>query len=126
MARTCTVQASSSLSRFDCPKDAKCAMKPRMAIAPAYPPMPLHHICALDRSQCAHDSVLKLMKSQRRTHQKTKHLDARYFYAKELEEKGEIEVISIPTDHMIADLLTKPIQGESFTYLSKCLTGNEN
>ena len=69
------------------------------------------------------EAVLKLMKSDRRTHQRTKHLDARYFYARELEENKEIEIMWTPTAHMIADLMTKPLIGKSFAYLSDCITG---
>ena len=64
------------------------------------------------------------MKSDRRTHQRTKHLDARYFYARELEENNEIEIIWTSTTHMFADLMTKPLMGQSFTHLSGCVTGN--
>ena len=71
------------------------------------------------------EAVLKLMKSDRRTHQRTKHLDARYFYARELEEDDEIEIIWTSTGHMVADLMTKPLMGKSFTYLSGCITGND-
>ena len=39
------------------------------------------------------EAVIKLIASERRTHQRTKHIDARYFYARELEEEGEIVLV---------------------------------
>ena len=70
------------------------------------------------------DAVIKLMRSDRRTHQRTKHLDVRYFYARELQQDGEIEVTWTPTGEMIADVMTKALQGKTFIYLSNLLTGN--
>ena len=66
------------------------------------------------------------MKSERRTHQRTKHLDVILWGISmpELEEKGEIAVTWIPTSDMIADLMTKPLKGNAFTYLSKLISGN--
>ena len=70
-------------------------------------------------------AVINLMKSERRTHQRTKHIDARYFYARELTEKLDIELIWIPNHLMIADLLTKPVLGMLFTTLTAYMTGNK-
>jgi len=63
-------------------------------------------------------AVLDLMRSPRRTSQRTKHLDVRLFYARDLEEEGHIELEWLPTKHMVADLLTKPLQG--FLFMSLC------
>ncbi len=69
-------------------------------------------------------AVLDLMRSPRRTSQRTKRLDVRLFYARDLEEEGHIELEWLPTKHMIADLLTKPLQGTLFISLCDQLLGN--
>ena len=69
-------------------------------------------------------AVMALMRGGRNTHQRTKHLDVRYFYARELEADGDICLEWLSTKHMIADIMTKPLQGSLFTTLTKQLTGN--
>lgn len=70
------------------------------------------------------EAVMKLMRSDRRTHQRTKHLDVRYFYARDLEQEGAIMLKWIPTADMIADLMTKPVTGALFKELTAKLMGN--
>ena len=70
------------------------------------------------------EAVVKLMKEERRTHQRTKHLSARLFHARDIELNGEILIQWLPTGQMIADLMTKPLQGDQFTTLTAKLTGN--
>ena len=38
-----------------------------------------------------------------------KHLDLRFYWLRDEVEKGTFSVKYIPTDHMVADLLTKPL-----------------
>ena len=47
----------------------------------------------------------------------------RYFFIKERINTGEIRLSYLPTKEMIADLLTKPIQGKLFTKLRDRLLG---
>lgn len=47
---------------------------------------------------------------------RTKHINVRLFYVKQLIEEGEVKIEYLPTDDMIADLLTKPLVGERFYY----------
>lgn len=68
--------------------------------------------------------MISLMRNERRCHQRTKHLDARYFYARDLELAGAIKIVWLPTALMIADLMIKPVQGDIFTTLTGNLTGN--
>jgi hypothetical protein len=42
-------------------------------------------------------------------HQRTKHINVRYHYIRELVEKKQIELFYIPTDENVADGLTKPL-----------------
>jgi ribonuclease HI len=70
-------------------------------------------------------SCIDLITLPRHNRQRTKHLDIRYFYAKELSEQGAIEVRFVPTEHQQADLLTKGMVG-SFSTLACRMTGNEH
>lgn len=69
-------------------------------------------------------AVTALMKGPRGTHQRTKHLYVRCFYARDLEAAEDIKMMLLSTKHMIADVLTKPLQGALFTHLTEQLMGN--
>ena len=45
---------------------------------------------------------------------RSKHINVRYFFLKERIDNNEVKVIYCPTDLMLADVLTKPLQGEKF------------
>jgi hypothetical protein len=45
---------------------------------------------------------------------RTKHFDIRYFYVKDLLERGIVSIEHCTTEEMIADFFTKPIQGKKF------------
>ena len=45
---------------------------------------------------------------------KTKHINIRYFFITNRIEKGELKVEYCPTDKMVADFFTKPLQGQKF------------
>ncbi len=45
---------------------------------------------------------------------RTRHIDIRYFFATDRIAKGELRVQYCPTDNMVADFLTKPLQGSLF------------
>ena len=63
------------------------------------------------------------MKNERRANQRTRHLDVRLFYPRDLELAGDISLVWCPTEDMIADLMTKPVQGALFQKLVTLLTG---
>ena len=48
---------------------------------------------------------------------RTKHIIFRYFLIKQFLDSGEFEIEHCPTDLMLADLLTKPLQGDKFIFL---------
>jgi hypothetical protein len=54
---------------------------------------------------------------------KTKHMDVRYHYIKELVDTGKIILQHLPTNDMISDILTKPLVLGPFTYLRNKLLG---
>jgi hypothetical protein len=45
---------------------------------------------------------------------RTKHFDIRYFYVKDLIDRGVINVSHCMSEDMIADFFTKPLQGKRF------------
>ena len=63
-------------------------------------------------------STILLMKNGKLSSGKrTKHLDVQYFYVKDLLDQGILKVNHCVSDNMIADFLTKPIQGNHFKLL---------
>jgi hypothetical protein len=54
---------------------------------------------------------------------RTKHIKIRIFFVKELIDAGEVVVRYMPTDEMVADVLTKPLQGKKFTTIRETLIG---
>jgi histone deacetylase 1/2 len=52
---------------------------------------------------------------------RTRHVSIRYFWMKDRVDTGDIEVVYKPTADMIADILTKPLQGEQFMRLRNLL-----
>jgi hypothetical protein len=43
-----------------------------------------------------------------------RHIEIRYYYGADQVAKGDLKVVWCPTDEMIADFLTKPLQGKAF------------
>jgi hypothetical protein len=66
-------------------------------------------------------STLAMLERGRSTHKTTRHINIRYFYLKSRVEEGEVVLEYMPTTDMLADLLTKPIQGEQFVRLRDSL-----
>jgi hypothetical protein len=54
---------------------------------------------------------------------RTKHIDVRYHYIREMVENGEIRVEYLRTEDMIADMLTKPLAKRQFQKLCQRLMG---
>ncbi len=46
--------------------------------------------------------------------QRTRHLNIRYFFITDQVEQGNIVIRFCPTDGMIADFMSKPLQGDKF------------
>ena len=72
-------------------------------------------------------STILLMKNGRLSAGKrTKHLDIRYFYVKDLIDRGIVSVEHCSTMNMIADFFTKPIQGKRFQILRDIILNRNN
>ncbi len=60
-------------------------------------------------------SAMKIILNGRKSSgQKTKHMDNRYFWIKDRIESENIKVEYCPTEKMVADFFTKPLQGNLF------------
>nr|GEU93641.1 hypothetical protein [Tanacetum cinerariifolium] len=60
-------------------------------------------------------------------HSRTKHIDVRYHFIKEMVEKGIVKLFFVGTEYQLADLFTKALPVERFKYLvrrlgMRCLT----
>lgn len=59
-------------------------------------------------------STIILAEKGKSTNQRTRHINIRYYAIKDLIDKGEALVVYKPTEEMVADYLTKPLQGRLF------------
>jgi hypothetical protein len=66
-------------------------------------------------------STMKLAEKGRPTSEKTRHINIRYFFVKDRVDAGELSISYLSTDEMIADVLTKPLQGTLFVKLRNLL-----
>ena len=66
-------------------------------------------------------SAMQMIEKGRSTSDRTRHINVRYFFLKDRAEANEIDVKYIPTTEMVADILTKPLQGELFRKLRATL-----
>jgi hypothetical protein len=71
-------------------------------------------------------STIAMAERGRSTSERTRHIDIRHFFIKDRIESGEVKLEYLPTEEMIADILTKPLQGALFRKLrSKLMNLNE-
>ena len=54
---------------------------------------------------------------------RTKHINVRYFFITDRISKGEVRVELCPTKDMVADFLTKPLQGANFRRFRDLIMG---
>jgi hypothetical protein len=50
-------------------------------------------------------------------HSRTKHIDVRYHFLRDNVEKGNIDLIHVPIEKQLADILTKPLEQATFARL---------
>ena len=62
-------------------------------------------------------STISMIKNGKGSSKRTRHVNIRYFWVKERVDKGEVEISYLQTADMVADILTKPLQGELFRKL---------
>ena len=68
-------------------------------------------------------STIKLATNGRSSSDRTRHVNIRYFFVKQFLDSEEMIINHCPTADMIADILTKPLQGEHFLRLRDLLLG---
>jgi hypothetical protein len=66
-------------------------------------------------------SAIKLAENGRSNSSRTRHIAIRYFFVSDRIKAGEIKVEYLKTTDMIADILTKPLQGALFRRLRSLL-----
>jgi hypothetical protein len=62
-------------------------------------------------------ACLAMMEKGRSTSEKTRHIDIRYFFTKDRVDAGELKLVYVPTEDLVADIMTKPLQGALFVKL---------
>src|SRR6185295_576969 len=50
-------------------------------------------------------------------HSKTKHIDIRFHFLRDNHERGHIDLIHVPSERQTADILTKPLEQDTFARL---------
>ena len=68
-------------------------------------------------------STIKLAENGKSDSDRTKHIQVRFFFVKQRLDNKVMKTSHCPTKEMIADILTKPIQGEQFKALRDMLLG---
>ncbi len=54
------------------------------------------------------------------SHSRTKHIEVRYHYIRQLVAYNKLSIQHLPTEEMLADILTKPL---AFTAFRRCIQG---
>ena len=70
-------------------------------------------------SQCA----MQMLQQGTGSFKRAKHIKVQFFWMKELLDNGSLKLIYMPTDELVADILTKPLTGWKFQYLLYKLIG---
>eukprot|EP00253_Pinus_taeda_P007600 PITA_07600 len=74
---------------------------------------------------CDNSSAIALSKNSV-FHKRTKHIDIRFHYIRELVNNGEIVLVHCKTPEQVVDILTKPLGQKNFEFLRKCLGMTDN
>jgi hypothetical protein len=65
---------------------------------------------------CDNESVIRLADNPVE-HSRTKHIDIRHHFMIDHQQRGDIDVCHISTDHQLADIFTKPLDEKRFCKL---------
>ena len=69
---------------------------------------------------CDNSSAIDISKNPVQ-HSKTKHIELRYHFIRDLVDKKIVVLEYIPTDHQNADIFTKPLDGSKFETLRQVI-----
>jgi hypothetical protein len=70
-------------------------------------------------------SLIAMATNGRSYSDKTRHINIRHYFVKQYLDNGEFTLNYCPTEDMIADISTKPLQGSQFIKLRNILLGYE-
>jgi hypothetical protein len=79
------------------------------------------HIVAPATVYQDNQSTIALAEKGYSSNKRSRHVNLRYFFITDRVRTGEVVLEYLPTEEMIADLLTKPLQGELFRELRRRL-----
>jgi hypothetical protein len=72
-------------------------------------------------------SAMKIEKNGRKScGQKSRHIDIRYFFIKDVLKRENITLAHCPTENMLADFYTKPLQGSLFRKMRDYIMGHSD
>lgn len=74
----------------------------------------------MSRFFCDNSSTIKLSKNPI-LHGRTKHIDIKFHFLRDLVKEGVVELIHCGTSEQMADIMTKPLKLESFLKLRNML-----
>ena len=111
----------------------KCSTEAELVGASGYAPNSIwadkfltHQGYPLDENNLQQDnqSSTKMERNGRSScGQKSRHIDIRYFFLKDRIDSGELDIVYCPTEMMVADFFTKPLQGALFRKLKAVIMG---
>jgi hypothetical protein len=67
-------------------------------------------------SPCDNESAIR-MADNPVEHSRTKHIDIRYHFLRDHQQKGDIEIAYVNTHNQLADIFTKPLDEKTFSKL---------
>ena len=70
------------------------------------------------------EAAMHLVKNGKSNSDRTKHIALRHFFVKQYLDDGAFNIVHCPTEDMIADILTKPLQGPQFFKLRALILGH--
>jgi hypothetical protein len=65
---------------------------------------------------CDNESAIR-MADNPVEHSRTKHIDIRYHFLRDHQQKGDIEIVYVNTKEQLVDIFTKPLDEQTFTKL---------
>ena len=73
---------------------------------------------------CDNMGTIASIKKGKPSSDRSRHVHVRYFWMRELLDTPGYELLYMPTEHMVADIMTKPMTGELFELLRNQLLGS--
>ena len=70
-------------------------------------------------------AILLEQNGKQSSSKRTRHLNIRYFFLTDQYERGNISIEYCPTDEMVGDYMTKPLQGSKFTKFRRAIMGEQ-